>query len=173
MSETLAIGASSEIRIRPVRPDDSVELRRFYEGLSPDSRLRRFLGVVRGLSDTQARLFCAPDHRHDEGFVAVAGERIVGHLCLEPDGRETAEVAIAVADAWQGHGIGHRLMDAGLRWARAAGVTTLTATMFADNAAIQRLLLGLGLRAGSRYVSAGVTEIRIELPAAGGERAAA
>jgi hypothetical protein len=35
--------------------------------------------------------------------------------------------------------------------------------MFAGNAAIQRLLLGVGLPARERYVGAGVTEITIDL----------
>lgn len=80
-------------------------------------------------------------------------------------GNDAAEVAIAVADAWQGHGIGHRLMVAGLDWAKTSGIATLTATMFADNAAIHHLLLGLGLRTQSRFVTGGVSEVRIDLGA--------
>jgi acetyltransferase len=167
------------VKIRRVRSGDGPALQRFYEELSPDSRLRRFLGVVGGISDNQTRLFCTPDHDHDEGFVAVlerraeGRERIVGHLCLEPDGRDAAEVAIAVSDELQGHGLGHRLMKAGLAWARTAGITTLTATMFVDNAAIQRLLFGLGLSATSRFLSAGVAEIRIEIPPVNAQTGAA
>jgi acetyltransferase len=167
----------SEVRIRRVRPTDAPDLERFYAALSEDSRLRRFLGVVRGLNARQASTFCTPDDDHREGFVAVvsAGSppagRIVGHLCLEPDGTDTAEVAIAVADDWQRRGLGRRLMEAGLRWARRAGVTRFTATMFADNAGIHRLLLGLGLPAETRLVIAGVSAITIYLTPVG--RAAA
>src|SRR4051794_10310244 len=102
----------SDVRIRAVRPDDALPLECFYAELSPDSRQLRFLGAVSGLSHPQATKFCTPDHDHREGFVAtIAGEgaapeRIVGHLCMEPDGLATAEVAIAIADAWQHHGVG-------------------------------------------------------------------
>jgi acetyltransferase len=179
-------GKLGQIRIRPVRPEDARELQRFYARLSPESRLRRFLGATSGLSDRQTQIFCLPDHRHDEGFVAVlpAGrsvargrgrpsELIVGHLCLEPDGVATAEVAIAVADEWQGYGIGRRLVDAGLDWARGAGITTFTATMFVDNPAIHRLLRGLGLRIRSRFLTNGVSEIRIDLESGAGPVASA
>ena len=65
-----------------------------------------------GPSQAQSVSFCAPDHEHREGFVAVvprhrrAGERVVGHLCLEPAGGHVVEVAVAVADDLQHHGIG-------------------------------------------------------------------
>lgn len=160
---------ATPIRIRRVRPTDALELERFYADLSPDSRLLRFLGVVSGLSHRQATTFCTPDHDHREGFVAVLagakGEppRIVGHLCLEPEGDTTAEVAIAVADAVQHHGIGRRLLRAGLRWAHAAGVTRFRATMFATNPGIHRLLLGLGLPAQQRWLTSSVSELTIDL----------
>ena len=72
-------------------------------------------------------------------------EPIVGHLCLEPAGGHVAEVAIAVADG-PAPGIGRRLMEAGVRWARAEGFTTLIATTYIGNAPIHRLLTGLGCR---------------------------
>src|SRR4026207_1956828 len=95
---------SRSVRVRAIRPTDASELQRFYAGLSPDSRRTRFLSISAGPSQAQSASFCATDHDHQEGFVAVvhqgpvAQERIVGHLCLEPDGDTAAEVAIAVAD---------------------------------------------------------------------------
>ena len=92
-------------------------------------------------------------------------ERIVGHLCLEPDGAEAAEVAIAVADAFQHRGIGGRLLSAGAAWARSEHITRLAATMLAGNAPIHRLLAGLGLPTRVAYVGAGQSEVTIDLVA--------
>lgn len=162
---------SSSVRVRAIRPTDAPELQRFYAGLSPDSRRTRFLSISAGLSKTQSALFCATDHDHQEGFVAVvdncsvARERIVGHLCLEPDGEEAAEVAIAVADQFQHRGIGRHLMLAGVAWARGKHVARLTATMSADNGPVHRLLTGLGLPTRVRYLGAGVSDITIDLAA--------
>jgi GNAT superfamily N-acetyltransferase len=155
--------------VRPVRPDDAPELERFYAELSADSRLLRFLGVVTGLSHRQSATFCTPDHAHREGFVVTApapgsgAERIVGHLCLEPDGKGSAEVAIAIADARQRRGLGRRLVARGVEWARGHGISRLTATMWADNAGIHRLLLGLGLPARARPLSGGLSAVTIDL----------
>jgi GNAT superfamily N-acetyltransferase len=161
----------SEVRIRAIRPSDEAELRRFYAGLSPESRRTRFFAVSPGLSQAQSHAFCTTDHDHREGFVAVARigpdheEGIFGHLCLEPDGAEAAEVAIAVADARQRQGIGRRLLAAGAAWARREHITRLTATMLAGNAPIHGLLASLGLPKRVAYVGAGLSEVTIDLGA--------
>jgi len=159
----------SHIRIRAIRATDASELQRFYAGLSPESRRTRFFSVSPGLNQAQSMSFCTTDHNHQEGFVAVGSagpagsDRIVGHLCLEPDGDHAAEVAIAVADEFQHRGIGRRLLAAGAAWARREHVGRLTATMLAGNAAIHRLLMGLGLPTRVRYAGAGVAEITIDV----------
>jgi acetyltransferase len=156
------------VTIRPIELADRAGLEELYLGLSPDSRRLRFhaLGAI---SDAEAAVFCSPDHRHREGFIAVIGgraghgPRIVGHLCLEPDDAGGAEVGIAVADDVQRHGIGRRLMLAGLDWARREGVDHLTATMLADNGPIHRLLCGLGLPNHIRPLGLSLSEITIDV----------
>ncbi len=156
--------------IRAIEPTDVPGLERFYAELSPEDRRTRFLHVGARLSPSQAISFCTPDHAHEDGFVAIVREpgdeeRIVGHLCLEPDGVDTAEVAIAVAGRCQRAGLGGRLLAAGVDRARRDGITRLTATMFAENAPIQRLLRGLGAPTTERCIGAGVTEVTIDIAA--------
>jgi GNAT superfamily N-acetyltransferase len=139
-----ACAPAQDVSVRRVRPTDAAALGAFYEGLSRESRRARFLGWV-GVSDGQSFSFCTPDHVHAEGFVAVhpvGGEEIeiVGHLCLEPAGPSELELAVAVADAWQGRGVGGALMRAALRWADERGYETILASCFADNVQVLRLL---------------------------------
>jgi RimJ/RimL family protein N-acetyltransferase len=149
--------------IRPIAAADAPALERFYATLSDESRMLRFLGWSAGLGAAGSRAFCTADHEHREGFVAVVGEEIVGHLCIEPDGGGSAEVAIAVADRLQGQGIGRRLLAAGVAWARHAGLQRFTATAFAWNTRLVRLVRGLGLPARFGVGTDGTCEIRIEL----------
>jgi acetyltransferase len=163
------------VRIRRIAPDDRAALEAFYAGLSDESRRTRFLGPASGIGTRQSTWFCTPDHAHREGFVAVvesggADELIVGHVCVEPEGPITAEIAVTVTDGMQGLGVGRRLVDRAVSWARSDGFLVLTATMLADNPAIQRLLTGLGLPSVAVPIGAGVIEVRIDL---GGVRAAA
>jgi GNAT superfamily N-acetyltransferase len=132
--------------IRPVDRADAPALAEFYAALPDDDRRRRFLGSSRGPGLGFCESLCTNDHVHGEGFVAVLGTtdahdgRIVGHLCLVPDDTSTPEIGIAVASDHQGRGIGRRLFERALGWARAQGVRTLRAVCFADNARVLRLL---------------------------------
>jgi RimJ/RimL family protein N-acetyltransferase len=158
------VGASAAtVVIRPITPLDAPALERFYASLSDESRILRFLGWTAGVGHERSRTFCTADHEHREGFVAVDGDEIVGHLCIEPDGTGSAEVAIAVADRLHGMGIGHRLLDAGVVWGRKAGLHRFTATAFAWNTRLLRLIRGLGLPTRFGVDSGGTTEIRIAL----------
>lgn len=157
------------VRVRAIRSTDSAALKRFYCGLSNESRRARFLHASAGPTPTQCTVFCKTDHDHREGFVAIVDTGradhgpIVGHLCLEPDRSGAAEVAIAVAEDFQHQGIGGLLLTEGVAWARRERIAQLTATMFAGNTAIRRLLIGSGLPAREKYIGAGVTEITIDL----------
>lgn len=161
-----------DVRVRRIRTTDAPAIEHLYAALSAESRRTRFFAVGAGVSHRQSVSFCTPDHDHREGFVAIAcqatpgTERMVGHLCLEPAGPGVAEIAIAVADGSQHRGIGRRLMEAGIEWARAEGYLRLTATTFAGNAPIHRLLAGLGLPAHAQPgLDSGTEDIVIDLHA--------
>jgi RimJ/RimL family protein N-acetyltransferase len=155
------------ITIRRVQPSDRDALAGFYSGLTPESRRARFLGYGTALAAGTARTFCTPDHMHEEGFVAVLDEGdplcVVGHICLT-DARERApELAIAVADPFQERGIGRALFEAALAWAHDHNVERLSASAFANNSRILRLLTSAPAGADVRTVGGGVVEITIPM----------
>jgi GNAT superfamily N-acetyltransferase len=158
----------NSVLIRPIRTSDAASLERFYEALSEESRRTRFFAVTRGLTSRQSAAFCATDHACREGFVAIAGPdgagaRVVGHLCLEPGEDHGAEMAVAVADELQGRGIGRRLVEAGIVWARAVGIQRLSATMLATNTPIARLVASLGLPTTRHPDEPDVLTVAVEL----------
>jgi GNAT superfamily N-acetyltransferase len=155
-------------RIRAICPGDRDGLVRFYAGLSPESRASRFHGAAGEFGAPAAAYFCGPDHRHREGLVAEtigesASPEIIGHLCLEPTGTGAAEMAIAVADAWQQHGVGRALLTGAGGWARAHRIRTLTASMLWGNAAILALVRSMGWPVVLGSGDIGTVEARVEL----------
>jgi GNAT superfamily N-acetyltransferase len=162
--------ARPAVRVRRIDQADRVEVSRFYATLSPESRLRRFLGTSNGIPDRSCGSLCSADHDHEEGFVAdlwSAGRpgdsQIVGHVCLVRVDESTVELAVAVADEHQGQGIGRRLFEAALAWAESHRIVTVTASAFADNAPVLRLLTSAASGARVRPVGAGVVEVEIPI----------
>ena len=141
----LTTTAPSSYRIRPISPADRGPLTRFYAALSTDSVEARFHGALPTIPARTARFFCGPDHQHREGLVAEtvgeeASPKIIGHVCIEPITPDLAEVAIAVADAWQHHGVGRAMLAEAMDWARKHDVGRLLASMRWNNSAMLELL---------------------------------
>lgn len=161
-----------DIRVRRVAPGDAAELERFYAELSADSRVTRFHSASRGISHEQAEEFAAADHRRREGFVAVAGGGIVGHLVLEPMGEGIEELAVAVDDRVQDHGVGTLLLAAAVASARLRGVRCIVGWVMGENGAMRHLLA-----ASHHTIRLGwegpVARYELEVPAAMPGRAAA
>ena len=135
---------SDEIRVRRVEKSDTRELGRFYAELSPKSRAARFHCGARGITDAQALRFASANHRQRDGFVAVADGQIVGHLVLEPDQPGAEELAVAVSDQLQHHGVGTLLLSAAIASARLRGIHRLVAWVLPDNRPMRRLLTASG-----------------------------
>ena len=154
--------------VRRIEPDDRALLCRFFAELSPDSRAERFHGATPPIADGIARAFCGPDHRHREGIVAIAVDddgrsTIIGHVCIEPITVDEAEMAIAVADAWQRRGVGRAMLEEAIRWARAHGVARLRAFVRCGNAAVMALLRSCGCPLAYGPSDGGGIEVLVDL----------
>jgi GNAT superfamily N-acetyltransferase len=154
------------VSIRPIERADACALSDFYARLSPESRYRRFLCF--GTASTSL----IPGVADAPGFVGVLREQgpldggIVAHASIQPDGRGSGEVAFAVADEVQGHGVGKRLVAMALERARALNLAQVTASMLAGNARMHHLLVEAGYPLLADRVDAGVEEIILDAGAA-------
>ena len=69
---------------------------------------------------------------------------IIGHVCIEPISDDVAEIAIAVTDAWQGHGVGRAMLACAISWAQAHGIARLASPILMTNTAMFGLLRSMG-----------------------------
>ncbi|MEO5987038.1 MAG: GNAT family N-acetyltransferase [Candidatus Limnocylindria bacterium] len=151
------------ISVRLLERSDAPNLSDFYASLSPESRRRRFLGHV--ARDDRALADRFTGHA-GEGLVAILAESsprdglIVAHATVQRDGPGEAEIALAVADEFQGMGIGGRLMEAATKHARQLGMHRLNALMYADNTPMRRLLRATG-PVLSDEIDAGIEEMSV------------
>ena len=158
----------STLRLRPPTAGDVDALVRFFAELSDQSLYRRF----HGHPAVDARLVASdldPDWVERGaliGAVATAdGERVVtlaSYVRLRD--RAAAEVAFAVADGYQGRGIGTRLLEQLALRAAEQGVARFVAEVMADNRPMLRVFAEAGFTV-TRTVSAGVVEVTFPIAA--------
>jgi predicted CoA-binding protein/GNAT superfamily N-acetyltransferase len=124
----------STVCMRRAGGGDVAALLRFLESLSPQSLYYRFHGRP-ALTEARIRALIDVDGGEAVTLVAECGGRIVAFASYHRrDGASRrAEVAFAVADDAQGHGIGTRLLEHLAKSARAAGIDTFDAWVLGDN----------------------------------------
>lgn len=124
--------------VRPVRPTDALGIQDFVRRLSAATRRARFFAPIHELAPAAlARLTSS------RGSVLVA-ESVDGCIVglaeyAAGDDAGTCEVALVVADAWQGRGLGRLLMDRLLQAARAKGIERAIVDVLCGNDAMLAL----------------------------------
>jgi acetyltransferase len=128
--------------IRVLAPQDAAKVQEFVRGLSQRSRRERYFSAIRELTPGMlARTMRASDPR-DVSLAAFEGDALVGLAeCA------AGEVAMVVADAWQGRGLGRELMQRLLEHARRASLPLVHGLVRAGNRAMLRLAASCGFRA--------------------------
>lgn len=159
----LADGTTVELRI--VQPEDAAALAQGFRDLSPDSAYSRFHGLHAELSPAELDYFTRIDHHDHEAIGAVlpeSGEGLgIARYVRDVDDPTHAEVALTIADSWQGRHLGERLLEALAERARAEGVTCFTADVLSDNLSMLALLRHVGPVSLDR--DAGTTIAHLEL----------
>jgi acetyl coenzyme A synthetase (ADP forming)-like protein len=124
----------STVCVRQAEERDIPVLLEFLQSLSPQSLYYRFHHLP-ALSEPDIRALIGLDRGSATTLVAESGGRIVALAGYYPcqDVPHRAEVAFAVADALQGHGIGTRLLEQLAKIAREAGITTFDAYVLGGN----------------------------------------
>ena len=151
--ERLALADGRCVRLRPVQPGDAAGEQDFVIALSPQSRRARFHGALKQLPETVLRAMTAVDFHHHVALVAEAGcndgaARLVADARYvrggTADSSDSAEFALAVADDWQGLGLGSALLRRLAQHARATGLGRLHGQVLVDNQPMLALVQRLG-----------------------------
>jgi len=168
--ERLALRDGRGVWLRPVQASDAAAERAFFAALSPDSRRRRFHGAMAQLPMPVARAMTQVDFRRHVALVAEAtaadgAARLVAdaRYVRDDDDEGVAEFAIAVADDWQGIGLGRSLLQRLGRHARLSGVSTLSGSVLVDNLPMLGLMQAVGASRLQDPEDAGLVRIVVAL----------
>jgi GNAT superfamily N-acetyltransferase len=171
----VALRDGALVPVRPLERSDRAELAAMVERLSDRSRYLRFAAPKPRLTSRELDHLLDVDHHRNEALVALdadtgRGIAVVRWVTVagEPG---VAEVAVTVADEWQGRGLGPALLARLLDLARAEGLTALRASVLAVNARSLAMLRHAGFRA--RPVTGSLLDYELILPPGDGRPAAA
>jgi acetyltransferase len=168
LSRAWTVPSGESLTVRPIRHDDDGLEEAFVCALSPESRYQRMLsGGIKVTPEWIESMTHIDYHRHMafavttvshgvEQFVGV-GRYVVDAATLR------ADVALVFGDAWQGLGLGCRLLATLLEHAQTAGVREAVGVVLATNRAMLRLARSMGFAVTAEPGDATVVRIRRDL----------
>ncbi|MFC4111191.1 GNAT family N-acetyltransferase [Nonomuraea zeae] len=127
-------------QIRPARPEDEERIRRFLTGLSLHTQTLRFFTGITSPAGGLLRTLLAVDERRDALVATIEGGEIIGHAMSYQGECADVEIAVVVADQWQGFGLGPRLIDTLLLRAAVRGAKTVGMDVLGENRRVLRLI---------------------------------
>jgi len=145
LEEEIVLAGGTRVLLRAIRPEDTELERRLFDRLSAKSRYQRFMQYLPSLPANLLARFTQLDYDRELALVAILeGEFIaVGRYAPNSDG-DTAEFALAVADDWQGKGLGRALLERLKAEARKAGYRALYGSILQANHDMLDLAARLG-----------------------------
>ena len=151
--------------LRPVRPDDAGKLQSMIAACDSEDIRMRFFSGLRSLPDLLAKRLTQIDYDREMAFVATqaSGEFVgVVRLAFDPD-RERAEYAVIVRSDLKGAGLGYRLMQEIIAYARSLSAKQIFGDVLADNERMLSMCAEFGFRRERSENGPGVVQVVLDL----------
>jgi RimJ/RimL family protein N-acetyltransferase len=132
------------VTIRPIEPADADGYFAVFEAVAAEGK---WIGTEVPISpERSARIRASAEASIDDQFAAVAvtaGGTVIGFARADHD-RGRAHLGMAIVDGYRGKGIGRRLLDVCVAWARDNGLHKIDLEVWPHNVAARRLYESAG-----------------------------
>ena len=165
--ETWNLPSGTQVGIRPILPSDLALETSFVGMLSGQSGYQRLMSARRPPPEELWR-YTHIDYVRELALVALASIEgqtqilAVARFARDATG-QVADFAIVVADAWQGRGLGSKLMSSLVRAAKLLGAKRLTGMTMSTNARMLSLAKRLGFEVSRDPQDATVTNLSLAI----------
>ncbi|MFH1088140.1 MAG: GNAT family N-acetyltransferase [Chloroflexota bacterium] len=148
----------SRITLRPMRRDDAELWVDFVSRLSPHSKYLHFHHAPESMGMEDALRFCTVDYANAFAVVAEVLRDKDRHILgigryYRLPGKDSAEIALAIRDDYQGKGLGTRLIEALANVARKDRIAIFHADVLAENEEMMAVLRNYGFHITSELES--------------------
>lgn len=159
------------VALRRLTPADSPGLAEAFAHLSAETRRLRFLSPKSHLTERELRYLTDVDGHNHEALVAIEPitRRGIGiaRFVRDAENPDRAEVAVTVADDWQGHGVATLMLSRLSARAREEGIGYFTGLVAPDNRTMRELLTRRGSSLRIVGTSEGAVEYEVEVAPTG------
>ena len=150
LEESFILRDERRVLLRPIRPEDELNLQAFDNSQSKEDRYKRYFAELPQFSHEQMARLAQIDYAREMAFIAVVSndqkqEEILGvvRVQIDPDNTQ-AEFAMAVRSELKGIGLGGRLLQKMIDYCRAQGTQRLVGCTMLENAGMANLARKLG-----------------------------
>ena len=161
----LVLRDGSVATVRATSAADAPALEEFFRQLSEESRMLRFFTAGDPPHDLVARLSDSSDPSRTLTLVVERASQIIATASYIAVGSDTAEVAFAVADGFQGKGLGTALLERLAAAAVSRGFHRFEATTLAHNARMLEVFRDSGFEIRSQSSEGGCIDVQLSLSA--------
>jgi acetyltransferase len=155
-----------KVLIRPIRPDDESAYELFFKNVSPEDARMRFFTPVKELSHAFVARLTQIDYAREIAFVAIDRENrhLLGvvRFAADPDYKR-GEFAVLVQTPLKGLGLGWRLMQHLIAYAKAEGLEELFGLVLSENTTMLDMCQTLGFSVTTAEGDASLREVRLRL----------
>jgi acetyltransferase len=147
--QQLTLQDGPSVFVRPLRPEDEPLLYRFLERVTTEDLRLRFFAPVKEFSHTFLARLTQLDYARAMAFAALdmATGELLGLVRLHADANyERGEYAITVRSDLKGHGLGWKLMELMIRYARSEGLKQIEGQVLGENIVMLQMCSELGFQ---------------------------
>jgi acetyltransferase len=170
LEKTIEIQDGRRLRVRPIRPEDAPALVEMGRRSSPEDLRLRFFSAMNALPAALAARLSQIDYDREMALIAFDpsdadhGREILGVVRLigDPDNIR-GEFAVMVRSDLKGHGLGYRLMQEMLAWAKQRGLARVEGVVLRENATLLRMVRDLGGEIGPAGADVAIAHVAFDL----------
>lgn len=152
LEEPFTMPNGQRVLLRPILPEDEPRLADTFAKMSPEAVRMRFFALVKALPHDLGARLTQLDYEREMALVLAAPDRpgeaeIFGavRISADPD-NENAEFAIGVRDDYAGKGVGTRLMEKIIAYAKGRGLLRIFGVILTENLVMIDICQRLGFR---------------------------
>jgi acetyltransferase len=170
LEDSITLADGRVLQVRPIRPEDEHGFLDIVESLTPEARRMRFLYPLQVLSHNQAARLTQIDYEREMALVLASSGGLEGaqelygsvRIIADPDS-ERAEYAILVRSDFAGKGLGRKLMQRIIDYARSRGIKEIFGQVLSDNTPMLKVCRALGFTTKIDLDDPGVIIVSLKL----------